>query len=223
LRAKAVRAVILDLDHTLIMSGIDFPEMKAKIISYLGERIPSSEQLDRGRPTYEISRSAVQILQKHGLSEAVPKVLGEINRIMTDTEMKYVSKARLIEGSAHALKRLKDAGIKVGILTRSCRKYTDEVLRATGLSVLVDEVAARDDCANPKPDPTQVYLLMQKMNVKADEAVMVGDHPVDSLCARNSGVRFVGVLTGSWRTEQIAQLGSTVIPSVKELPDLLGV
>jgi len=223
LSAKAVRAVIFDLDHTLIVSGIDFPEMKAKIISYLRERIPSSEELDDGRPTYEITRSAVQILQRHGLSEAVPEVLDEVNRIMTDIEMKYVSKARLIEGAAHALKRLKDAGIKVGILTRSCRNYTDEVLRATGLSVLVDEVAARDDCTNPKPDPTQVYLLMQKMNVKPGETVMVGDHPVDSLCARNSGVRFVGVLTGSWGTEQTAQLGSTVIPSVRELPDLLGV
>jgi len=223
LSAKAVRAVIFDLDHTLIMSGIDFPEMKAQIISYLGRRIPSSEQLDGGRPTYEIVRSAVEILQKHGLSEVIPEVLDEISRIMTDIEMKYASKARLIEGAVPALKRLKDVGMKVGILTRSCRKYTDEVLKATGLSALVDEVAARDDSTNPKPDPTQVYLLMQKMNVKPDETIMVGDHPVDSLCARNSGVRFVGVLTGSWGTGQIAQLGSTVIPSVRELPILLGV
>ena len=221
--AKAVRAVILDLDHTLIMSGIDFPEMKAKIISYLRGHIPPPEELDSGRPTYEMTRSAVQILQKQGLSEAIPEVLDEINRIMTDTEMKYVSKARLIEGAADSLKRLRDAEMKVGILTRSCRKYTDEVLKATGLSALVDEVAARDDCTNPKPDPTQVYQLMQKMNVKPDETIMVGDHPVDSLCARNSGVRFVGVLTGSWGAEQIAQLGSTVIPSVRELPNLLGV
>jgi len=223
LKAKAVKAVIFDLDHTLIMSGIDFPEMKTKIVNYLKQRLPSSEPLDGNRPTYEITRSAIQILQEHGLSQIIPEVVDEINRIMTDTEMKYVSKATLIEGAAEALKRLKGAGVKVGILTRSCRRYADEVLKATGLSALVDEVAARDDCANPKPDPTQVYLLMEKMNVKSDETVMVGDHPVDSLCARNSGVRFVGVLTGSWGAEQIKQLGSNLIPSVKELPDFLGV
>jgi len=221
LSAKA-KAVIFDLDHTLIVSGIDFPEMKAGIVSYLRQRLPSSEQLDSSRPTYEITRSAVQILQKHGLSHMVPEVVEETNRIMSDTEMRYVSKARLIQGAPQALKRLKDAGMKVGILTRSCRRYADEVLKATGLSAFVDEVAARDDCTSPKPDPTQVYLLMQKMNVRPDETVMVGDHPVDSLCARNSGVRFVGVLTGSWGAEQVTQLGSTVIPSVKELPDLLG-
>jgi ClpP class serine protease len=35
--------------------------------------------------------------------------------------------------------------MKIGILTRSCRKYTDDVLRATALSGFVDEVAARDE------------------------------------------------------------------------------
>ena len=64
---------------------------------------------------------------------------------------------------------------------------------------------------------------MTRMKVNAEEVVMVGDHPVDALCARNAGIRFVGVLTGSWRKEQTEQLGSVVIPSVKELPDLLDI
>jgi phosphoglycolate phosphatase len=223
LTVEAVKAVIFDLDHTLVVSGIDFAEMKSSIVSYLKERIPCSDQLDATKPTYEIAESASQILWSHGLSEAIPKVLNEINRIMTETEMKYVSKARLIEGAPETLKRLKSAGVKIGILTRSCRKYTDEILLKTGLSEFVDYVEARDDCANPKPDPTQMHLLMQKMKVKPDETIMVGDHPVDSLCARNSGVRFVGVLTGSWDAERTAQLGQTVIPSVKDLPRLLGI
>jgi phosphoglycolate phosphatase len=87
----------------------------------------------------------------------------------------------------------------------------------------VDEVAARDDCDNPKPEPNQVYWLMDKMKVKPDHVVMVGDHPIDLLCAKNAGVSFVGVLTGSWGMEQMKKLGPTVISSVKELPDLLGV
>jgi len=220
---KAVKAVILDLDHTLVASGINFPEMRAKIVDYLRQRLPSSEQIDSRKPTYEITRSAVETLQKHGQSALIPEVMDEINRIMTDTEMKYVSKAKPINGAIQTLRRLKDAGIKVGILTRSCRKYADEVLRTTGLSAYVDEVAARDDCATPKPDPAQVYSLMEKMKVGSQQTVMVGDNPVDSLCARNSGVRFVGVLTGSWGAARTSQLGSDVVPSIKELPDFLGV
>ncbi len=97
------------------------------------------------------------------------------------------------------------------------------MLVATGLSEFVDEVATRDDSANPKPDPSQIYWLIERMKVSSHEVVMVGDHPVDALCARNAGIAFVGVLTGSWSEEQTKQLGSTVIRSVKELPDLLGI
>jgi HAD superfamily hydrolase (TIGR01549 family) len=174
-------------------------------------------------PTYEMTRSLIEKLQEQGLSKTIPQTMTEINRIMNETEMKYVSTASLIEGALPALKKLKDAGVKIGILTRGCREYTDEVLKATGLFRFADEVAARDDCTSPKPDPTQVYWLIGKMKVNLSEVVMVGDHPVDALCARNAGIRFVGVLTGSWKAEQTKQLGSTVIPSVKELPNLLGI
>jgi len=220
---EPVKAVIFDLDHTLVRSGIDFPEMKIKIVDYLEKRLPSLEGLDGNRPTYEMTQAVVENLQSRRLSNIIPEVTEDINRMMNATEMKYVSKATLIEGAVETLKRLKSVGMKIGILTRACRQYTEKVLAATGLSEFVDEVATRDDSANPKPDPSQIYWLIERMKVSSHEVVMVGDHPVDALCARNAGIAFVGVLTGSWREEQTKQLGSTVIRSVKELPDLLGI
>jgi phosphoglycolate phosphatase-like HAD superfamily hydrolase len=220
---KKFKAVIFDLDHTLLKSNINFSEMKSNILNYLKQNLSLSMEQYRDRSTHEIISYAIKSLGEQGKSETVPKVVGELNRIMTDIEMKYVSNATLLQGAAQALNRLKIAGIKIGILTRSCREYTDETLKSTGLSMFVDEVAARDDCDNPKPEPNQVYWLMDKMKVKPDHVVMVGDHPIDLLCAKNAGVSFVGVLTGSWGMEQMKKLGPTVISSVKELPDLLGV
>ncbi len=117
---------------------------------------------------------------------------------------------------------LRAAGVGIGVLTRSCRKYAIEVLKATGLVSLIDEIAARDDCEKPKPDPNLVYWLIKMMRVESNSVIMVGDHPTDSLCAKNAHIEFVGVLTGSWGAEQAKQLGSTVISSVEELPTLLG-
>jgi HAD superfamily hydrolase (TIGR01549 family) len=222
LSTKKFKAVIFDLDHTLIRSHIDFHEMKANIVNYLRDKLPSAE-LDDKMTTYEVTRRATEFMETHGLSKDIPKTVSELNRIMTNTEMKYVSNAALIEGAAEALKKLKAAGMKIGILTRACREYANQTLKTTGLATLVDEVAARDDCDNPKPDPSQVYWLMEKMKVKSDNVIMVGDHPIDSLCARNAGISFVGVLTGSWGAEQVEQLGPNILPSVKQLPEYLGV
>ena len=223
MKLESVKAVVFDLDHTLVRSAVDFMEMRTGIIEYLEKRFPSFGKFDESKPTYEITQTAVRKMQEKGLSWTVPGILAEINSIMNNVEMKYASKATLIEGAKETLAKLKKAGVKVGILTRGCRQYTEEVLKTNDLSDLVDEVAARDDSLNPKPDPAQVYWLMTRMKVNSDEVVMVGDHPVDALCARNAGIRFVGVLTGSWRKEQTEQLGSVVIPSVKELPDLLNI
>ena len=223
MKHQAVKAVILDLDHTLVRSGIDFSEMKTRIVSYVEQRLPSLDSFDPNRPTYEITQAVIEKLRTMGLSSIIAEVTEDINRIMNETEMKYASKAILIEGVVETLRRLKKANIAIGILTRACRGYTQEVLNATGLSEFVDEIAARDDSINPKPDPSQIYWLLGRMKIDGSDVVMVGDHPVDALCARNAGIRFIGVLTGAWKEEEAKQLGSTVIPSVKELPDLLGI
>jgi HAD superfamily hydrolase (TIGR01549 family) len=214
--------VIFDLDHTLVKCDIDFSEMKTQMLGYLEGNLKLPLGLGINRSTYEIISRTVEYLQENDRSDAVPGIIKEINRIMTDTEMKYVSKATLIEGATETLGKLKRAGLRIGILTRSCRDYTNQVLKSTGLSTLVDEVAARDDSDNPKPDPVQVYGLMEKMKVGSEEVVMVGDHPIDLICAKNAGIEFIGVLTGSWETGQRKQLGPVTIPSVKELPALLG-
>ena len=216
-----LKAVIFDLDHTLIRSHIDFVEMRTGIVNYLKQNL--SIQPDLTKSTYEMTLQAVKFVEERGLREKIPSLLQDLNEIMTDVEMKCVSNAEVIDGAFQTIKRLKGAGMKIGILTRSCRKYADQTLKTTGLSELIDEVAARDDGEKPKPDPSQVYWLMERMRVGSNSVIMVGDHPIDSLCAKNAGIGFVGVLTGSWGKEQVEKLGSTVVPSVKELPEILGV
>ncbi len=219
---KSFAAVIFDLDHTLIRSQIDFSEMKRRMLNYLRAEHPEFVELDNRWTTYDIVGYTVKHLERQGIPETIPRVMCELDRIMADVEMASLSKVVLIDGAVEALSRLRNAGLKRGILTRSCREYAEEVLRTTGLSNFVDEVAARDDCENPKPDPGQVHWLLGKMKVSSDATVMVGDHPTDALCAKNAGIEFIGVLTGSWGQEQTKKLGQRIVPSVKELPDLLG-
>jgi phosphoglycolate phosphatase len=219
---RKVKAVIFDLDDTLIRSNVDFMEMRSRMIDFLKRYLPFPVDLNTNKSTHEITECAVRLLKEHGKSEMIPRVIGELNSIMTDVELKHVSKARLIDGVIQSLNRLRRAGIRIGVLTRSCRKYTDQTLKATGLSTFVDEVATRDDSNTPKPDPSQVHTLLKRMHVGPDQVVMVGDHPIDALCAKNAGVSFVGVLTGRLRSEQPKQFAEKVLPSVKELPDLFG-
>lgn len=215
------KAVILDVDHTLIIPKVDFAEMKRSIIDYLRLRgIPIAESYTK-KPTYEITAAVVQYLKTKGRDSEVGPILDRLSQIMTEVELRSVHDVSVIKGAEKTLEELRKRGIKIGVLTRGSRSYVTQILTSTRLRDYVDVVGARDDCDKPKPDPTQVFLLMGKMSVNKDETMMVGDHPSDAICARNAGVKFVGVLTGSWDRDLTDQLGSTIINSIADLPDFL--
>jgi len=218
---RSIAAVIFDLDGTLIRSSIDFVKMKNRIIAHFRSLGVDSEDFSSSRPTFEIVQKGIERLKKKSSEEIVSEVRRQIDQIMTDVEMEHVDSVSAIAGVSETVKLLKEKGIKIGILTRSCREYALRSLQTTGLSKLVDFVAARDDVDRPKPDPDQVIMLAQKLNVKLEETLMVGDHPIDALCAKNSNIRFVGVLTGSSEADAFKKIGCDVIGSVNDLPQLL--
>jgi len=218
---RSITAVIFDLDGTLIRSSIDFVKMKNMIIAHFRSLEVDSEDFSSSTPTFEIVQKGIELLRKKLPEERVSKVRRHIEQIMTDVEMEQVDSVSVIPGVSETVKLLKEKGIKIGILTRSCREYVLRSLEATGLSKLVDSVAARDDIDRPKPNPDQVIMLAQKLNAKLEETLMVGDHPIDALCARNSNVRFIGVLTGSSNADAFRKIGCDVIGNVNDLPKLL--
>ena len=61
-----------------------------------------------------------------------------------------------------------------------------------------DELVSCDDTTIHKPNPEPALMGLDKVNSKADEAVMVGDSPYDMLCANNAGIKTVLV---EWRAK----------------------
>lgn len=214
-------AVILDLDNTLIVSKIDFAEMKRRIVAYLSSKGVPPHVANPNRSTHDITSTAAEYLRESKRDAEIRPIFEAIDHIMTEIELSTVNDATAIKGAKEALTRLRSRGAKIGILTRSCRSYATQVLTFTGLGQYVDQIAARDDCGNPKPDPSQLFALVDDLGARASETIMVGDHPIDALCAKNAGVRFIGVLTGSWTRDATEQLGPMILPSIADLPELL--
>ena len=221
MRWRSVKAVIFDLDGTLIKSKIDFVKMKNMIIDHFRSLGVNSEDFSPSRPTFEIVQKGIELFRKKWPEGIVSEVRRHIDKIMTDVEMEQIDSVSVIAGVSETMKLLKEKRIKIGILTRSCREYALKSLETAGLSKLVDSVAARDDVDRPKPDPNQVIMLAKKLNVKLEETLMVGDHPIDALCAKNSNVHFIGVLTGSSDADAFKKIGCKFIGSVNDLPRLL--
>ena len=186
-----MKAVIFDLDGTLIDSKIDFRKMKRRNIRLLEASGVEQGLLTEEMLNYDIERRAVEDLRTKGVSEEeIQRIFQKVADIMNEIELEAVEDAQLLNGVAETLEKLKKIGFKIGIITRSCREYANKILKKFELERLIDAVAARDDVSKPKPDPEHPRHLMKILGVKPSEAVLVGDHPMDALCAKNIGMRF---------------------------------
>ncbi len=220
-----LKGIIFDLDSTLIQAEIDFVEMKQHMIALLEKYgHPSGTLSPTSQTTVQIMENAQQewVQQKKPEHEC-DKLLAQIEQIMNEGELAAIGNLTEIEGTREAIKKLKDLGLKLAILTRSHHAYAVQALDKLAISDQFDLILGRDETPEPKPYKGAIDHTVKLMNLTVDDVAMIGDHQIDRDSAINSGCLFIGVATGrrglkSWKNETAPE---HYLPSVAELPEYL--
>jgi phosphoglycolate phosphatase-like HAD superfamily hydrolase len=83
-------------------------------------------------------------------------------------------------------------------------------------------VVTCDDVAQTKPDPEGILKLMDKLGVKADEVIVLGDHAVDMRAAQNAGVHAIGISHGFGTPAELKEAGALkVVDNLSKVPHLV--
>ncbi|MGH7157688.1 MAG: HAD family hydrolase [Candidatus Saccharimonadales bacterium] len=79
-------------------------------------------------------------------------------------------------------------------------------------------IVTSDDVAATKPDPEGIKKVLKNLNLKAEDAVMVGDLPADIIAGKKAGVRTIGIGHGFGTAEELEAVGADkVVGSLAEL------
>ncbi len=170
---RAYRAIIFDLDGTLVVLRIDWMAVKREMLSMAQERFGRDLS---GMTVWQMLRSS-----KGPTKEALEEVL----------QLREVEGARAAEKlpAADLLPSLTDRG--VGIVSLNSKESCIIALERTGLAPHVNALVAREDSERLKPDPEPLLKCIQLLGVRVSEAVFIGDRERDRLTAERAGVRFV--------------------------------
>lgn len=106
---------------------------------------------------------------------------------------KYLSKVELYHGMRAMLEQLHTSGKKLYILSTNRSETIREFLRVHQLTEYINEVYGKAYIFNKTP---RLKKLLQAQNLKADEAVYVGDELLDVFSAKRAGVRSIAVSWG---------------------------
>lgn len=110
-------------------------------------------------------------------------------------------------------------------LTIASSRLTDSLtifLRGHHIDHYFSYVVGSDCVTNHKPHPEPTLKTLEELGIKAEEAIVVGDMPVDIGMAHNAGVRAVGVVWGNATREELERAEADhIIESIEELVDIV--
>jgi len=217
------RAIVFDLDGTLVRFDIDTATLKREVITVLSKLgIPPS--------LFSINDSLTDLLDKveayidaHGMGdEARRRIWNEVFRAMRRFEESAISTASLMPGAYEVLSSLRERGFKIGLITLNSAAVVSNVLERLGIKKFFDAMISRDDVKNVKPNPEHLLEVLRRLEVRPEEAVVVGDTVFDMRCAKKVGAMAIGITTGRSSEEELRKAGADcVVESLSELLFLL--
>ena len=110
------------------------------------------------------------------------------------------------EGVVDEIRRLKQAGKRLGVVTSKLRDGALRGIRISGLDEAFEVVVGCDDVTNFKPHPEPVLKAVAELRVNGADTVFVGDSPHDMECGRAAGVQTAAVLWGPFDRLQLEDL-----------------
>ena len=162
-KTLSLRALIFDLDGTLVDSRLDFAAMRSEIGA--PEGIGLLEYID-GLPSPDDRDRAMDVVHRHELAGA--------------------RAATWMPGAREALVALVERGLPLGIVTRN----SGEAARLTMERLQIPSIPlkAREDAA-PKPDPEALLMLTREWRLAPSHCAYVGDFRYDIEAAERAGMQ----------------------------------
>ena len=196
MKAKPIKAIIWDLDGTLIDFKINSIKARRKAIKILKTYGIPKENFSIKLPLLEIVRTSKEIFTKRGMTDdKIKEIIKEVNDTVIEVEHEAAIKATLTEGILEVLKFAKKKDLKQAIFTYNTHANARTSLETTGIHHFFDVVAGRDDIKNLKPHPDHIKYICEKLNVNSDEVVVIGDTGRDIEAALNISSRSIALNT----------------------------
>ena len=213
------RAVVFDLDGTLIDSAPDIADAINMVLADLG-RIAVRETVIR-----EMVGSGWA-----GLLERIMEMTGgppdkgldwAVERFRESYVPRSTRLSSLYPTAMETVQLLHGQGLKLGICTNKRQEATDVVALNFGLTRYMGSIIGGDTTGAMKPDPRHLGAVLGELGVDGSAALMVGDSKADVAAARALDMPVVVVSYGYTAIPARDLDGDALIDRLAELPALL--
>ncbi len=177
-----IRSVTVDLDGTLLDT---IPDLAAAANAMMREL---------GRPEFPLQTVASFV--GRGIPKLVARCLPDLDEAAVDAAQAIFRRHYAIEngrcstvfpGVVEGLQEMRDAGLRLAVITNKAAAFTEPLLVATGLAPWFEFAVSGDTLAHKKPHPAQLLHACERMGTRPGENLHIGDSHHDAVAARAAG------------------------------------
>ncbi len=218
-----IKAVIFDLDGTLVPFRLDIKACRIKVIQYLTEQGFPSSLFSMKETAFDMLVKVKKHITTMGTNtQKFAEIKNAVHSIVESFELEAVRSTEMFPGVPETLKSLRGMNLKIALCTISGEKATKHIIDRFGLEAFFDAVIMREAVPAVKPHPIHLEAVLKALKVRAQEAVLVGDSVRDVICAKHLNVLVVGVTTGLSSMDALVHAGAHyIVSSANEIPLLI--
>ncbi len=191
-----IRAVIFDLDGTLIDSAPDIWHAANAVLDEAGlERITFEQSrgfIGRG------ARVFVERMERAVTGRNDPARTDHLHTRFLHFYERTHETTRIYDGVPDVLAGLAESGFALGLCTNKPIGPTRSVLRHLGWDGLFQVVVGGDSLRVCKPDPEHLMAVVEGLDLSLPQTLYVGDSETDAETAERAGATF-GLYTQGYR------------------------
>ncbi|MFX1345560.1 MAG: HAD family hydrolase [Promethearchaeota archaeon] len=195
-KRKSIKAIIWDLDGTLIYFNIDFRRARHEAIKILKKNSVPNSLLSVEFSILDNVAKSRDYFNTQGYSDKkVQKIVNKVNSVITKVEHKAAQKAIMVKGIDQVLEYAKANKIKQAIFTFNTRKNAEISLKTVNLIHFFEIIVGRDNINNLKPHPEHLTYICDELNINPSEVLVIGDSSRDIEAAINVGAYSIALNT----------------------------
>lgn len=211
---EAIRAVLLDLDGTLLDTVPDIASAANAMLAKLGRTaLPEADVVD-------LVGKGVQNLVHRVLEETGGERAGEYDRALHLFEEAYLAhvadRSTPYPGVIAGLERFRQGGLRLACVTNKASRFTRPLLAATGLAPYFEAVVCGDEVARKKPEPDAFLEAAARLGASPAQSWVIGDSANDVIAAKAAGMAVAVVPYGYREGLAVEALGAdTIVASLE--------
>jgi beta-phosphoglucomutase-like phosphatase (HAD superfamily) len=195
---STIVAVIFDVDGTLVDSNDHHAKSWCDTLEEFGYQADFAEV--RSKIGMGSDKLLPQVIGIEVDSDEGKKLTRRRDEIFKE---RYLPTIKAFPGVRELVLLMQQIDLKIVAASSAHREDLERLLEIAGVADLIADYTSSSDAERSKPDPDIVEAALGKLELKPEQAIMVGDTPYDVAAAMAARIRTVALRCGGWSDDHL--------------------